>query len=90
MRLPRIIFGAGYIKLYQRERQENARLRRELRQWQDTVLQLKNVQPLFTPPPKPEPLPERPPVGQIAKNAALARQRQEVNHPTAEQVLGTH
>lgn len=90
MRVPRIVFGAGYIKLYQRERQENARLRRELRQWQDTVLQLKNVQPLFTPPPKLEPAPERPPVGQLAKNQRLARQREEANHPTAEQMLNVH
>ena len=89
MRLPRIIFGAGYIKLWQRERRENARLKRELRQWQDTVLQLKNVQPLFTPPPKFEPV-ERPPVGQIAKNQLLAKQREEVNHPTAEQTLNVH
>lgn len=89
MRLPRIIFGAGYIKLWQRERQENIRLRRERDEWANKVLQLKNVQPLFTPPPKFEPV-ERPPVGQIAKNQLLARQREEVNHPTAEQTLNVH
>lgn len=74
----------------ERYEEEITRLRAERDEWANKVLQLKNVQPLFTPPPKPEPLPERPPVGQIAKNAALARQRQEVNHPTAEQTLNVH
>lgn len=91
MKLPRIIFGAGYIRLWQEARRECQRLRRERDEWANKFLQTKNVQPLFTPPPKPEPPVERPPVGQIAKNQVLARrQQQEVNNPTAEQVLGTH
>lgn len=90
MRLPRFILNpsvAGWIRLYQRERRENARLRRELLEWQNRVLQLKNVQPLFTPPMKIE-VADRPPVGPTAKKLALARQEKEVNIPTAEQVLG--
>lgn len=86
MRLPRIVIGLGYVKLWQRERKENVRLRRELAEWQGKLLQLKGLTPLFTPPVKTESI-ERPPVGPLGKEAYLARHKSIVNHPTAEQVL---
>lgn len=92
MRIPRIILNpsiAGWIRLWQRERQENARLRRELREWQNKTLQVKNVTPLFTLPEKIE-VKERPPVGLIEKNRRLAEQSGPTNIPTAEQVLNVN
>lgn len=90
MRLPRIILNpsvAGWIRLLQRERRETARLRRELLEWQNKVLQQARMQPLFTPPPKPVEQPERPPIGATAKKLHLA-QKQNINDvPTAEQIL---
>jgi len=90
MKLPRIILNpavGAWIRLWQRERQLNAQLRRELLEWQSKYLQAKGATSLFTPPGKTE-VTDRPPVGQNAKNAYLARKKEQVNHPTAEQVLG--
>jgi hypothetical protein len=89
VKLPRIIIGnaAGWIRLLQRERKENVRLRRELTEWQNKFLQLKGTQPLFTPPVKTE-VADRPPVGPLGKQMYLAKRETERNHPTAEQVLG--
>ena len=97
MRLPRIIFNpsvTGWIRLYQHERRELLRLRRELAEtraerdsWRDKLLVKVNVTPLFTPPPKPiEPV-AMPPVGPMAKRLALAAQRGPNNDPTAEEIF---
>lgn len=88
MRLPRFIFSpaiAGWIRLWQRERKENTRLRRELFEWQGKVLQLKGITPLFTPPPKPIESVPAPPVGLAAKRAQLAKEHNSI--PSAEDIL---
>lgn len=88
MRLPRFIFNptvVGWIRLWQRERKENTRLRRELFGWQGKVLQLKGITPLFTPPPKPIESVPVPPVGLAAKRAQLAKEHNSI--PSAEDIL---
>lgn len=89
MKFPRIVFGAGYIKLWQESRRENCRLRLELREWQGKLLQKVNVTPLFTPPPKPVEPVRRPPIGMTDKRRYLA-ETPEPNHvPTAEEILAS-
>lgn len=95
MRLPRLIIGsAGYIRLWQSQRRETARLRRELAEiraerdeWRDKLLAKVNVTPLFTP--KPPPAKPAPPVlvGPAAVKAYLESQRGPVNIPTVEEMM---
>lgn len=90
MRFPRVILNpavSGWIRLYQRERRDNARLQRELREWQGKLLQKVNVSPLFTPPPKPVELVRQPPIGMTAKKAYLAANPDPNHIPTAEEIL---
>jgi len=97
MRLPRFIFNpsvTGWIRLYQHERRELLRLRRELAEtraerdsWRDKLLIKVNVTPLFTPPPKPVEPVAAPPVGPMQKKLMLASQRGPTNIPTAEDIL---
>jgi hypothetical protein len=99
MRLPRIILNPAvgvWIRLWQSQRKETARLRRELSEmraerdeWRDKLLQKVNVTPLFTPPPKPVEPHEMPPIGPRAKKLALATQRGPNNNPTAEEIAAS-
>ena len=96
MRLPRIILGsAAWIHLWQSQRKETARLRRQLVEveaerdaWRDKFLMKVAGTPLYVPPPKPtEPVPEAP-IGLRAKKLMLASRQGEINnHPTAEDVM---
>jgi len=80
-----------WLRLWQAQRKETARLRRELievrserDEWRDKLLQKVNVTPLFTPKPPP-PKPAEPLiVGLAAKNRWLESQRGPNNNPTAE------
>jgi len=92
VRLPRFILNPsvlGWVRLYQRERRENQRLRAELREWQNRVLAQSHLPPLFTPPPPPPALTKQPIVGLAQKKAAIAEAaRTDPNPiPTAEQIL---
>jgi len=92
MRFPRIILNpavAGWLRLYQRERRENARLRRELVEWQNKFLLKVNTPALFTPPPKPVAPVVQPPIGQTAKNAYLHAQPDPNHVPTSEEILAS-
>ena len=97
MRIPRFILNpavSGWIRLYQHERRELLRVRRELAatqadrdEWRDRLLQKVNVTPLFTP--KPPPLKPAEPliVGIAAKKRHLDNQRGPVNIPTVEELM---
>lgn len=89
MKIPRIILNpsvAGWIRLLQRERKENARLRRELTEWQNKFLSKVNVTPLFVPPFKVEP--QKPLIiGPLGKAQHLASHPKDNHVPTAEEVL---
>jgi hypothetical protein len=92
MKFPRIILNpgvAGWIRLYQRERRESARLRRELVEWQGKYLKKVNDTPLFTPPPKPTVPAVQPPIGITAKRAYLQSQPDSNHVPTAEEILAS-
>ena len=89
MRLPRLILsGKGYIKLWQESRREVIRLRRELRAWQDRVLESGKMRPIFTPPPPPVEIEPRAPIGLIEKRRRMAEEQGHNNHPSAEEVFG--
>lgn len=88
MRLPRFILNpsvAGWIRLLQRERKENHRLRLELREWQNKFLAVKSVAPLFQPPQRIESVPQ-PPIGISAKRRVIAAQPS-IGIKTAEEIL---
>jgi hypothetical protein len=92
MKLPRLILNPSvtvWIRWWQQERRENQRLRRELRAWQDRVLESGKLRPLFTPPPPPVEVAPRPPIGLIEKRQRqIKREQGHVNHPSAEEVFG--
>ena len=88
MKLPRIILNpsvVGWLRLWQRERKENQRLRRELQAWQDKVLLIKGMSPIHQPPPRVEPI-EQPVIGISDKRRRLAAQPRN-GEPTAEDIL---
>lgn len=88
MRLPRFILNpavAGWIRLWQMERREAQRLRRELQAWQDKVLLIKGMSPIHQPPPRVESVPQ-PPIGISAKRRQIASVPSD-EPPTAEQIL---
>lgn len=96
MRLPRFILNPAvgvWIRLWQSERKQTARLRRELAktederdEWRDKLLAKVNITPLFTPKPPP-PKPAHPVlVGPAAVAAYLESQRGPVNIPTVEEM----
>jgi hypothetical protein len=90
LRLPRLILNPAvrpWIFLWQRERRDNARLRREVVEWQNKLLAKVNVTPLFTPPPKPVEQVERPPVGLTAKKAYVKAHAGPNAVPTTEDIL---
>lgn len=68
-----------------REQLEVARLRLELQEWQDKVLLIKGVTPIYQPPSKIESLPQ-PPIGISAKRRQIASVPND-EPPTAEQIL---
>lgn len=87
MRLPRLVFGAGYVRLWQRERQENIRLRRELQLWQDKYMERTGSTPVhFRPPPQEPPIPLI--IGRTAKRRYMAEHPPDNHVPTAEEVMG--
>jgi len=90
MKFPRFLFNPlarQWFKLWKSERRANARLRRELLEWQQKVLAQAGIKPLFQPPPKPiQPVP-RPPIGQTAKNLHLAKTTAPNDVPTSEDIL---
>jgi hypothetical protein len=74
MKLPRVIIGTStFIRLWQNERRENARLKRELEGWQNIVLHRANLPQLHTTPVKVEAV-RRPPIGMVEKASYLAEQ----------------
>jgi len=75
-----------FFRLWRQERRENARLRRELMEWQGKLLQKANLTPLFTQPPKIEPI-KQPPIGQSAKRTYLVENAPPNNSPSAEDIL---
>jgi hypothetical protein len=86
MRLPRIIIGTStFIRLWQNERRENARLKRELTGWQNLVLQKANLPQLHQAPVVVEQR-RQPPIGPTAK-AAYLKEEQSSAIPTAEDIL---
>jgi len=90
VKFPRFTFNPSartWFQLWKSERRANARLRRELLEWQQKVLQQAKVTPLFQPPPKPVESVPRPPIGQTAKNQYLAQHAPPTNVPTAEDIL---
>lgn len=90
MRLPRLILNPAirpWIFLWQRERRENSRLRRELTEWQSKFLQKMNVSPLFSSPPKPVEPTVRPPIGPLGKREWLAKNAGPNHVPSAEEIL---
>lgn len=96
MRLPRFILNPAvgvWVRLWQSQRKETSRLRRELVEtkverdaWRDKFLLKVAATPLYTPPPKPVEPYVMPPVGPMAKRAALTAQRGPINEPTAEEM----
>lgn len=88
MRLPRLIIGTtAYLRLWQSERRENARLRRELQRWQDTHLQRVGSTPVHSTPPRVEPQ-QQPIIGRSAKRRYMAEHSPENRVKSAEEVLG--
>lgn len=87
MRLPRIVFGVGYLRWWQELRRENLRLKREVGAWQDKFLQRVGTTSLHAPPPAPTVSVATPPVGLAAKRAQLAQNRNPNDPPSAEQIL---
>lgn len=89
MRLPRFILNpsvSGWIRLLQRERKENIRLRLELLEWKNRTLEGARIRPLFQPPPKPIEQSPRPPVGLADKKRQLAERQSDIV-PSAEDIL---
>lgn len=76
-----------FFTLWKQERRANARLRRELIEWQNKLLEREKIRPLFQPPPKPIEQVERPPIGPTAKRLHLAQHQGVKNEPTAEDIL---
>jgi hypothetical protein len=90
MRLPRFRFNSlarHYFMLWRLERRETIRLRAELKEWQNRLMEKANVRPLYKPEPKPVEQPPRPPIGITGKREYLAQQRGVDNEPTAETIL---
>jgi hypothetical protein len=82
MRLPRLIWGAGYIHLFQQVRRENGQLRREnarlwqeLHAWQDKLVERVGMTPIFTQREEVVTAPP-PPVGLTQKRLQLAEREQ--------------
>jgi hypothetical protein len=87
MKLPRIIIGTKiYFRLWQNERREAARLRRELTGWQNLVLQKANLPQLHQAPVVVEQK-RQPPIGPTAKAAYLKEEQSSNAEPTAEEIL---
>jgi hypothetical protein len=90
LRFPRFLFNPKarvFFALWKRELRANARLRKELLEWQNKFLLKTNTSPLFTPPAKPVEAQPRPPIGPTEKKAFLAANAPLNPVPTAEEVL---
>lgn len=90
MKLPQFLFNPKarlLFKLWKQERRANARLRRELLEWQNATLSQARLPKLFQPPPKPVESIRRPPIGLTDKLSYMAEQRGSHGVPTAEDIL---
>jgi hypothetical protein len=74
-------------ELLKAERRANARLRRELLEWQNKTLEQARISPLFQPKPPPAQPIEKAPIGPTAKRAYKAAHASPNEVPTAEQIL---